>query len=250
MGLALLWLEQSLEEAPSPGIVWSNCYMLGWAGHLSPAKPPSPGEAWAACLAQTAEHGPDRISCSGYPVPHTRALCHKSARCIFPLAGKRYGGDSKCCNLKAQQTGSQAFLWHCLVPTTPASRVVSLHSTPGLLMSPRGRLEIPQPAQGLARPAPCLQQDRKPCPYLALERWAWLGVPSPCSVCSCLLEPYGHSLSSLTLSFAFSPPPCPHHAVLPSFVPDELPAPCLALPKAGTALLWVSPAAGTVCGVQ
>lgn len=36
MRLALLWLEQSLEEVPSPGIVWSNCYTLGWAGHLSP----------------------------------------------------------------------------------------------------------------------------------------------------------------------------------------------------------------------
>lgn len=35
MGLTFLWLQQSLERAPSSGVVWSNCCMLGWAGHLS-----------------------------------------------------------------------------------------------------------------------------------------------------------------------------------------------------------------------
>lgn len=123
VGLALLWLEQSLEEASSPGIVWSNCCMLGWAGHLSPsqATTASPGEAWA-CPALTTEHGPDRTSCNGCPVPQTRAVCQKSARCIFPVPGKRQE-DSKRCDLKAQQTDSQAGLSYgtawCQPPQPP-----------------------------------------------------------------------------------------------------------------------------------
>lgn len=108
VGLAFPWLEQSLEEAPSPGIIWSNCCMLGWAGHLSPsqATTASPGEA-CACPAWTTEHGPDRTSCSGCLCPRP-GLCARSQHAVSFLCQVR--DMEKCRDLKAQQTGSQAGL--------------------------------------------------------------------------------------------------------------------------------------------
>lgn len=110
MGLALLWLEQSLEEAPSPGIVWSNCCMMGWAGHLSPGKATLPWGSLGClpCLDHRAWPRQDKLHWC--PVPQTRALCQKSAHSISPVLGKRYGEHSKRRDFKAQQTGSQAGL--------------------------------------------------------------------------------------------------------------------------------------------
>lgn len=88
-------------------------------------------------------------------------------------------------------------------------------------------------------------------PYLAPERWAGLGAPSPCSSCSCPPEPLsGHSLSSPSLSSAFSLPPCLCRAVLPSSSPAGPPAPSPASPRAGTAPPWAPPASGTARGAR